>query len=76
MKRKLSEDPLLFIRKQEEETKRKITSNPVKMKQLQMLVSVLLILQNIKNHIFFVKVQYWNNIFYCLSITMYLLDIL
>lgn len=33
------EDPLLLIRKQEEETKQQITSNPVKMKHLQQLVS-------------------------------------
>ena len=39
MKRKMSEDPLLFICKQEEETKRKITSNPVKMKQLKIIIS-------------------------------------
>lgn len=38
MHRKLMEDPLLLIRKKEEETKRQITNNPVKMKQLQQLV--------------------------------------
>ncbi|CAL4176172.1 unnamed protein product, partial [Meganyctiphanes norvegica] len=38
MRRKLMEDPLLLIRKREEETKRQITHNPVKMKQLQMLI--------------------------------------
>ncbi|KAK8727212.1 hypothetical protein OTU49_009754 [Cherax quadricarinatus] len=37
MRRKLMEDPLLVIRQREEETKRQITSNPVKMKQLQQL---------------------------------------
>ncbi|KAG0724063.1 Pre-mRNA-splicing factor CWC25 [Chionoecetes opilio] len=39
MHRKLMEDPLLLIRKQEEETKRQITNNPVKMKQLQQLIA-------------------------------------
>jgi len=38
MRRKLMEDPLLHIRKREEETKKQITHNPVKMKQLQMLI--------------------------------------
>lgn len=38
MKRKLMEDPLLMIRQNEEATKKAITSNPVKMKQLQLLV--------------------------------------
>lgn len=39
MRRKLMEDPLLLIRKREEETKQEITSNPVKMQRLQQLVS-------------------------------------
>ncbi|MPC58919.1 Pre-mRNA-splicing factor CWC25 [Portunus trituberculatus] len=41
MHRKLMEDPLLLIRKQEEETKRQITNNPVKMKQLQQLINTI-----------------------------------
>lgn len=54
MHRKLMEDPLLLIRKQEEETKRQITNNPVKMKQLQQLVGsgrVILLKEKIQ-HIF------------------------
>lgn len=39
MRRKLMEDPLLLIRQREEETKREITANPVKMKQLQQLIA-------------------------------------
>ncbi|KAB7507422.1 Pre-mRNA-splicing factor CWC25-like protein [Armadillidium nasatum] len=39
MKRKLLEDPLLMIRQNEEATKRAITSNPIKMKNLQLLIS-------------------------------------
>lgn len=39
IKRKLLEDPLLAIRKSENATKTAITSNPVKMKQLQLLVN-------------------------------------
>ena len=39
MRRKLLEDPLLAIRQREELTRREITSNPVKMRQLQLLVS-------------------------------------
>ena len=38
MKRKLLEDPLLAIRKREEMTKREITNNPIKRKQLQQIV--------------------------------------
>ncbi len=44
MHRKLMEDPLLLIRKQEEETKKQITNNPVKMRQLQQLVSYLVLM--------------------------------
>lgn len=41
MKRKLMEDPLLLIRQNEEATRRQITDNPVKMKQLQQLISAI-----------------------------------
>jgi len=38
MRRKLMEDPLLEIRKKEQKTKAEITSNPVKMAQLKLLI--------------------------------------
>jgi len=38
MRRKLMEDPLLEIRKKEQRTKAEVTSNPVKMSQLRLLI--------------------------------------